>query len=140
MDVLMGLDPFHFASGFSIFFHFTVEVSSCSMENCSYNVLQVRQLTNNIDFILDTVRLSTEVEVQGEKIRKRNDWMNWVLPPTVGLEGTADRSSMNVPNLSEVLLSRSAYRNQSQLYKWPSIKNGIILSKTFDTDSALGQI
>ncbi|URD89678.1 hypothetical protein MUK42_26712 [Musa troglodytarum] len=34
------------------------------MENCSYNVLQVRQLTNNIDFILDTVRLSTEVEVQ----------------------------------------------------------------------------
>ncbi|XP_077246657.1 la-related protein 1C-like [Tasmannia lanceolata] len=39
------------------------------------------QLTNIIQFILDTIRTSTVVEVQGDKIRKRNDWMHWLLPP-----------------------------------------------------------
>lgn len=43
---------------------------------------RVRQLTNSTQYILDTVRLSTLVEVQGEKIRRRNDWMNWLLIPS----------------------------------------------------------
>ncbi|XP_058090806.1 la-related protein 1C-like [Magnolia sinica] len=46
------------------------------------NFNRVKQITNSIQFILDTVRMSTIVEVQGEKIRKRNDWMTWILPPT----------------------------------------------------------
>ncbi|MQL90492.1 hypothetical protein Taro_023080 [Colocasia esculenta] len=37
----------------------------------------VRNLTNSIQFILETVRASTVVEVQGDRIRRRNDWMNW---------------------------------------------------------------
>lgn len=42
---------------------------------------KVRKLTNNIQYILETIRFSSFVEVQGEKIRRRNDWMNWrVLP------------------------------------------------------------
>ncbi|CAL9202592.1 la-related protein 1B isoform X1 [Musa acuminata AAA Group] len=63
---------------------------------------RVRQLTNNIDFILETVRSSTEVEVQGEKIRKRNDWMNWVLPPSnnqfanISLQSPATMKSDNL--------------------------------------------
>ncbi|MQM15570.1 hypothetical protein Taro_048514, partial [Colocasia esculenta] len=40
---------------------------------------RVRSLTNNLQFILDTVRTSTIVEVQGVKVRRRNDWKNW--PP-----------------------------------------------------------
>ncbi|KAJ4967142.1 hypothetical protein NE237_018991 [Protea cynaroides] len=43
---------------------------------------RVKQLTNNLAFILDAVRSSTVVEVQGDKIRKRNDWMNWPLSPS----------------------------------------------------------
>ncbi|KAJ4964135.1 hypothetical protein NE237_024074 [Protea cynaroides] len=43
---------------------------------------RVKLLTNNISFILDAVRSSTVVEIQGDKIRKRNDWMNWPLPPS----------------------------------------------------------
>lgn len=41
-----------------------LEYSFLSMGNCFSNCLQVRQLTNSTDYILDTVRLSTEVEVQ----------------------------------------------------------------------------
>ncbi|KAF8377791.1 hypothetical protein HHK36_031176 [Tetracentron sinense] len=43
---------------------------------------KVRNMTNNIQLILDAVRTSTVVEVQGDKVRKRNEWMNWILPPS----------------------------------------------------------
>ncbi|XP_078174691.1 la-related protein 1C-like [Carex rostrata] len=42
---------------------------------------KVKLITTNIPFILETMRLSALVEVQGDKIRKRGDWMNWILPP-----------------------------------------------------------
>ncbi|KAJ1298734.1 hypothetical protein BS78_01G476300 [Paspalum vaginatum] len=45
---------------------------------------QVKKMTenmaNNIQFILDTVLLSTVVEVQGDKLRRRGTWENWLLP------------------------------------------------------------
>ncbi|KAK3150518.1 hypothetical protein QOZ80_3AG0234190 [Eleusine coracana subsp. coracana] len=41
---------------------------------------QVKKLTNNIQFILETVMLSTIVEVQGDKIRRRGTWESWLLP------------------------------------------------------------
>ncbi|RCV46478.1 hypothetical protein SETIT_9G535400v2 [Setaria italica] len=41
---------------------------------------KVKDLTNNIQFILETVMLSTVVEVQGDKLRKRGTWGNWLLP------------------------------------------------------------
>lgn len=44
------------------------------------NFNRVKQLTNNAQFILDSVRTSSVVEVEGDKLRKRNDWMNWKLP------------------------------------------------------------
>ncbi|XP_042386889.1 la-related protein 1B-like [Zingiber officinale] len=43
---------------------------------------RVRQITNNIDFILDTLPLSPEVEVQGDRIRKRQGWMSYLLLPS----------------------------------------------------------
>ncbi|PKA54046.1 hypothetical protein AXF42_Ash016211 [Apostasia shenzhenica] len=43
---------------------------------------RVRNLTNNIPYILDTMRLSSAVEIQGDKIRKRNDWRTWLMPPS----------------------------------------------------------
>ncbi|XP_071705875.1 la-related protein 1C [Rutidosis leptorrhynchoides] len=44
---------------------------------------KVSVLTDNVQLILDAMRSSTVVEVQGEKIRRRNDWMNWVIPAPV---------------------------------------------------------
>ncbi|OIV94859.1 hypothetical protein TanjilG_22056 [Lupinus angustifolius] len=46
---------------------------------------QVMHLTDNIQLIRDSVRTSSVVEVQGDKIRTRNDWRKWILPPSVQL-------------------------------------------------------
>ncbi|XP_072954876.1 la-related protein 1C [Typha angustifolia] len=103
---------------------------------------RVKQLTNNLAFIMETVQLSTIVELQGDKIRRRNDWMIWVLPQpenftaagplspatpnvdivasrfrTVGLEGASDHYSMRSTS-GEVVLGRSAsghLNNQAQV-------------------------
>ncbi|CAI9282404.1 unnamed protein product [Lactuca saligna] len=44
---------------------------------------KVLYLTDNIQLILDAMRASTKVEVQGNKIRRRNDWMKWLINTTV---------------------------------------------------------
>ncbi|KAL8211182.1 hypothetical protein R6Q57_005619 [Mikania cordata] len=41
---------------------------------------KVSSLTDNVQLILDVMRTSTVVEVQGDKIRRRNDWMKWIMP------------------------------------------------------------
>lgn len=43
---------------------------------------RVRMLTPNPAVILDAMRNSAVVEVQGDKLRKRDDWANWLLPPS----------------------------------------------------------
>lgn len=44
---------------------------------------KVKELTDDIQLILNALRSSNVVEVQGEKLRARNDWSRWILPPTV---------------------------------------------------------
>ncbi|XP_021649855.2 la-related protein 1C isoform X2 [Hevea brasiliensis] len=44
---------------------------------------KVSHLTDNIQFISEAIRSSTVVEVQGDKVRRRNDWMRWIMPPSV---------------------------------------------------------
>ncbi|KAK9074788.1 hypothetical protein SSX86_003106 [Deinandra increscens subsp. villosa] len=41
---------------------------------------KVSSLTDNVQLILDVMRQSIVVEVQGDKIRRRNDWMRWLMP------------------------------------------------------------
>ncbi|KAK7271688.1 hypothetical protein RJT34_27788 [Clitoria ternatea] len=41
---------------------------------------KVMHLTDNIQLILDAVRTSSVVEVQGDKIRRRNDCRRWIMP------------------------------------------------------------
>lgn len=41
---------------------------------------RVQNLTSDIQLILSSLRDSTVVEVQGETIRRRNDWRKWVKP------------------------------------------------------------
>ncbi|KAI4327773.1 hypothetical protein L6164_020197 [Bauhinia variegata] len=44
---------------------------------------KVMHLTDNVQLILDALRVSSVVEVQGDKIRRRNDWRRWVMPSSV---------------------------------------------------------
>ncbi|XP_054794153.1 la-related protein 1C-like [Prosopis cineraria] len=39
---------------------------------------RVKSLTSNIQLILDSLRTSTIVEVQGDKLRRRNEWKTWL--------------------------------------------------------------
>ncbi|PIN09505.1 RNA-binding protein LARP/SRO9 [Handroanthus impetiginosus] len=42
---------------------------------------KVMQLTDNIQLILDAIQASNVVEVQGDKVRRKIDWMKWIMPP-----------------------------------------------------------
>ncbi|KAM0892259.1 hypothetical protein ACQ4PT_025848 [Festuca glaucescens] len=44
-----------------------------------HRIGQVKKLADNLQFILDTILLSTVVEVQGDKIRRRARWEIWLL-------------------------------------------------------------
>ncbi|KAG8660043.1 la-related protein 1C isoform X2 [Manihot esculenta] len=55
---------------------------------------KVSHLTDNIQFILDAIRSSTVVEVQGDKVRRRNDWMRWIMPPSVQFPSISSPSSL----------------------------------------------
>lgn len=46
------------------------------------NFNRVRMLAPNAAFILDALWNSMVVEVQGDRIRKRDDWAKWLLPPS----------------------------------------------------------
>ncbi|KAK4430345.1 La-related protein 1C [Sesamum alatum] len=41
---------------------------------------KVMQLTDNIQLILDAIQASSVVEVQGDKVRRKNDWTKWIMP------------------------------------------------------------
>ncbi|OWM66467.1 la-related protein 1C isoform X2 [Punica granatum] len=41
---------------------------------------KVSNLTDNKNLILDSIQGSAVVEVQGDKVRRTNDWMRWIMP------------------------------------------------------------
>ncbi|XP_038702189.1 la-related protein 1C isoform X2 [Tripterygium wilfordii] len=93
---------------------------------------KVAELTNNIQLILDALRSSTVVEVQGNKVRRRNDWERWIMPQVqvpsapspqstliAGVQSISleDKTSNQADLHPEVFLRRSSSRdvnNQSQ--------------------------
>ncbi|KAL7608456.1 la-related protein 1C [Lactuca sativa] len=52
-------------------------------------------LTDNVKLILDVMRASRGVEVRGEKMRKRNDWMKWIIPSSINVESFYGNSVSN---------------------------------------------
>uniref|UniRef100_A0A2N9J3G6 HTH La-type RNA-binding domain-containing protein n=1 Tax=Fagus sylvatica TaxID=28930 RepID=A0A2N9J3G6_FAGSY len=56
---------------------------------------KVMHLTENIQLILDAVRTSNVLEVQGDKVRRRGDWMRWIMPASVQFPKTLGNSSLD---------------------------------------------
>ncbi|KAF7729970.1 La ribonucleoprotein domain member 1 [Apophysomyces ossiformis] len=58
------------------------------------NFNRVKHLTTDIDFIREALKQSNVVEVKGDKVRKKEGWKTWLLPPivsaTTGTAATAD--------------------------------------------------
>uniref|UniRef100_A0A0A9GCJ1 HTH La-type RNA-binding domain-containing protein n=1 Tax=Arundo donax TaxID=35708 RepID=A0A0A9GCJ1_ARUDO len=67
---------------------------------------KVQNLTNNVQFILETVLLSTIVEVQGDKIRRRGTWESWLLPKAGYFAGSSSGSSSPVTSNVDSLASQ----------------------------------
>ncbi|KAM3342921.1 la-related protein 1C isoform X1 [Capsicum galapagoense] len=64
---------------------------------------KVMELTDNVQLILNAVISSTVVEVQGEKLRRRNDWFHWLMPPLAQNSSVSSSQSQKKPILVENL-------------------------------------
>ncbi|XP_020216475.1 la-related protein 1C [Cajanus cajan] len=62
---------------------------------------KVMHLTDNIQIILDAVRTSSVVEVQVDKIRRRNDWRRWVMAPPIQFSNATTLGVLNPDMLAE---------------------------------------
>ncbi|PPS01858.1 hypothetical protein GOBAR_AA18805 [Gossypium barbadense] len=63
---------------------------------------KVSLLTDNIQLITNALQSSTVVEVQGDQVRKRIDWMRWIMPPSVHFptKSGQDTLAARVQNIS----------------------------------------
>ncbi|XWS33899.1 hypothetical protein CRYUN_Cryun22dG0122600 [Craigia yunnanensis] len=77
---------------------------------------KVSLLTDNIQLILDALGSSTVVEVQGDKVRKRIDWMRWIMLPSVQFPTMSDQDMLvaRVQNFSldQRIANQSGARSQ----------------------------
>ncbi|XP_075497397.1 uncharacterized protein LOC142534411 [Primulina tabacum] len=48
--------------------------------NLIANFKKIRELTDNVQLILDALRASNVVEIQGEKVRRKGNWRKWIMP------------------------------------------------------------
>lgn len=62
---------------------------------------KVMDLTDNIQLIIDAIRTSSVVEVQGDKIRRQNDWEKWIMPSPVQFPNVTSPEVLNQDMLAE---------------------------------------
>ncbi|CAO2833757.1 unnamed protein product [Amaranthus hypochondriacus] len=74
------------------------------------NFPKVRNLTDDVPYILDCLRDSTLVEVQGDKVRRFDEWMKWVVPQQT--PDTGSQSSVGYDNLTTTFQRVSLEENQ----------------------------
>ncbi|KAF5747193.1 putative Winged-helix DNA-binding transcription factor family protein [Tripterygium wilfordii] len=73
---------------------------------------RVKNLTNNIQFILDSLRGSAIVEVQDDKLRRRNNWMKYL--PNSSRLGTSSTSPPATGPNQEIVATSLEKLNLSQ--------------------------
>ncbi|XP_024978396.1 la-related protein 1C-like isoform X3 [Cynara cardunculus var. scolymus] len=84
---------------------------------------KVLYLTDNVQLILDAMGASTIVEVQGDKIRRRNDWMRWLMHPPAQYSnlsspqavGRSPNQDVLASQLQGVTLDETASTNQDSV-------------------------
>ncbi|KAG8477009.1 hypothetical protein CXB51_030315 [Gossypium anomalum] len=73
---------------------------------------KVSLLTANIQLIVDALQNSTVVEVQGDKVRKRMDWMRWIMLPSFQFP-TKSGQDMLVAGFQNISLDQGTANNQT---------------------------
>ncbi|KAJ8772701.1 hypothetical protein K2173_027878 [Erythroxylum novogranatense] len=60
---------------------------------------RVKNMTHDVQFILQSLRTSTLLEVQDDKVRRRNDWMRWI-PNQSASDSSYDLLSNSLQNIA----------------------------------------
>ncbi|XP_022751498.1 la-related protein 1C-like isoform X2 [Durio zibethinus] len=80
----------------------------------------VSLLTDNIQLILDALQSSVVVEVQGDKVRKRNNWRRWIMPPSMQFPTMSGQDMLEacVQNISldQRIANQSSARSHENAY------------------------
>lgn len=58
---------------------------------------RVKKMTTNIPFILEALQSSSSIEVQDEKIRRRNDWSRWIPAVSVHISQNSQMAEVHPP-------------------------------------------
>ncbi|KAL3583893.1 hypothetical protein D5086_014954, partial [Populus alba] len=108
---------------------------------------KVSLLTDNIHVILDAIRTSSVVEVQGEKVRKRNDWMRWIVTtpvqfpnvssPHYGEKSGHDMLAAHVQGISSQEMTTGHIKARSQVDVHSEAFLGRSLSEDLNSQSQL---
>nr|XP_043617341.1 la-related protein 1C-like [Erigeron canadensis] len=91
-------------------------------------------LTDNVQLILDAVRSSTIVEVQGDKIRRRNDWMKWLMHPA------AEYSNLSSPRAVEKSPNQDILTSQLQGVSLDAASTNVDSAQTFSSGEFNNQL
>ncbi|ESQ42139.1 hypothetical protein EUTSA_v10012690mg [Eutrema salsugineum] len=83
---------------------------------------RVKAMTMDVDFIVYALGFSNSVEVQGDKIRKRDRWFNWV--PASKRSVSEEKSRDSEKDSSDSMTSRDTPRNHSKGTSKSSVCDG----------------
>ncbi|KAJ4910874.1 La-related protein 1A [Raphanus sativus] len=73
---------------------------------------RVKMMTMDVEFIVYALRFSHSVEVQGDKIRKRDEWSKWV--PASKRSASEEKIGDNDKDSSESVTSKDNFKNSSK--------------------------
>ncbi|CAH2072227.1 unnamed protein product [Thlaspi arvense] len=83
---------------------------------------RVKAMTMDVEFIVYALGFSTSVEVQGDKIRKRDKWSKWL--PTSKRADSEEKIGDSDKDSSEGITSRDSFRNPSKGTSNPTAYDG----------------
>ncbi|KAG8371040.1 hypothetical protein BUALT_Bualt13G0045600 [Buddleja alternifolia] len=62
---------------------------------------RVKRMNVQIPFILDALLASETIEVQGEKVRRREEWSKWIPAPVISISSSLALNAVKIDNLNE---------------------------------------
>ncbi|XP_004149652.1 LOW QUALITY PROTEIN: la-related protein 1A [Cucumis sativus] len=88
---------------------------------------RVKKMSTDISFILDSLHSSANVEVQGDKVRKRDEWSKWV-PVSADSKSTlnVETSSIPVDESTNSLVDENASDGSRVLASNDNIKSSLL--------------
>ena len=89
---------------------------------------RMRSLTSNIQLILDSMKTSIVVDVQGDKLRRRNEWMKWLPSSQVQTDsGSVSPRESRYNNLTaefQTINLEKTTINESEPFRQSQLSNG----------------